>query len=137
MCHESSHRSAAGVLAAVPPGPPRPLGAGAPRLGRVVAERLLDELVLVDGTSAPAAPQSPLLGVNRGAKVVDALLRDLGRDVRFEEVGEEQGVRHERVDAGRGAARRASPRRRRDAVAPAAVSRRGVFVEAYVESGAL
>jgi len=83
-----SMRSAAGVLAAVPPGPPRPLGAGAPRLGRVVAERLLDELVLVDGTSAPAAPQSPLLGVNRGAKVVDALLRDLGRDVRFEEVGE-------------------------------------------------
>ena len=130
MCHESSHRSAARVLAAVPPGPPRPLGAGAPRLGRVVAERLLDELVLVDGTSAPAASQSPLLGVNRGAKVVDALLCDLGRDVRFEEVGEEQGVRHERVDAGRGATRCPRPRRRRDAVAPAAVSRRGVFVEA-------
>ena len=135
--HELLCRSAAGVLAAVPPGPPRPLGSRAPLLGRVVAERLLDELVLVDGISAPAAPQSPLLGVNRGAKVVDALLRDLGRDVRFEEVGEEQGVRHERVDAVRCAARRASPRRRRDAVAPAAVSRRGVFVEAYVESGAL
>ena len=79
MWDESSRRSAARVLAAVPPGPPRPLGPRAPLLGRVVAERLPDELVLVDGTSAPAAPQSPLLGVNRGAKVVDALLRDLGR----------------------------------------------------------
>ena len=81
MSKESSHRSAAGVLAAVPAGPPRPLGARASLFGRVVAERLLDELVLVDGTSAPAAPQSPLLGVNLGAKVVDALLRDLGREV--------------------------------------------------------
>ena len=110
MSKESSHRSAAGVLAAVPAGPPRPLGARASLFGRVVAERLLDELVLVDGTSAPAAPQSPLLGVDSSAQMVEALLRDLGRDVRFEEVGEEQGVRHERVDAGRGAARRASPR---------------------------
>ena len=132
----SSHRSAAGVLAAVPPSPPRPLGAGAPRLGRVVAERLLDELVLVDGTSAPAAPQSPLLGVDSSAQMVEALLRDLGRDGP-EEVGDEQSISDERVDAGRGAARRSRPRRRRDAVAPAAVSRRGVFVEAYVESGAL
>ena len=82
MCHESSHRSAARVLAAVPPGPPRPLGAGAPRLGRVVAERLPDELLLVDSTSAPAAPQSPLLGVDSSAQMVEALLRDLGRDVR-------------------------------------------------------
>ena len=81
MCHESSHRSAAGVLAAVPAGPPRPLGAGAAFLGRVVAERLLDELVLVDGTSAPAAPQSPLLGVDGRTKMVEALLRDLGREV--------------------------------------------------------
>ena len=85
MWHESSHRSAAGVLAAVPPGPPRPLRARASLLGRVVAERLLDELVLVDGTSAPAAPQSPLLGVDSSAQMVEALLRDLGRDVRFEE----------------------------------------------------
>ena len=130
MCHESSHRSAAGVLAAVPAGPPRPLGPGAALLGRVVAERLLDELVLVDGTSAPAAPQSPLLGVDSSAQMVEALLRDLGRDVRFEEVGEEQGIRDERVDAGRGATRCPRPRRRRDAVAPATVSRRGVFVEA-------
>ena len=77
MCHESSHRSAARVLAAVPPGPPRPLGPRAPLLGRVVAERLPDELVLVDGTSAPAAPQSPLLGVDSSAQMVEALLRDL------------------------------------------------------------
>ena len=88
MSKESSHRSAAGVLAAVPPGPPRPLGAGAPLLGRVVAERLPDELVLVDGTSAPAAPQSSLLGVDSSAKMVEALLRALGRDVRCEEVGD-------------------------------------------------
>ena len=130
MCHESSRRSAAGVLAAVPAGPPRPLRARASLFGRVVAERLLDELVLVDGTSAPAAPQSPLLGVDSSAQMVEALLRDLGRDVRCEEVGDEQSISDERVDAGRGASRCTRPHRRRDAVAPAAVSRRGVFVEA-------
>ena len=129
MWDESSRRSAARVLAAVPPGPPRPLGPRAPLLGRVVAERLPDELLLVYGTSAPAAPQSPLLGVDSSAQMVEALLRDLGRDGP-EEVGDEQSISDERVDAGRGASRCTRPHRRRDAVAPAAVSRRGVFVKA-------
>ena len=129
MWDESSHRSAR-VLAAVPAGPPRPLGPRAPLLGRVVAERLPDELFLNDGTSAPAAPQSPLLGVDSSAQMVEALLRDLGRDGP-EEVGDEQSISDERVDAGRGASRCTRPHRRRDAVAPAAVSRRGVFVKAH------
>lgn len=72
--------------------------------------------------------------------MVEALLRDLGCEV-SEEVGEEQTVLHNRVDAGRGAPRRPRSHRRRAAVAPAAVTRRGVFVEAdafaHINSDAL
>ena len=58
MWDESSRRSAARVLAAVPPGPPRPLGPRAPLLGRVVAERLLEQDALRSVVGVPAGEQT-------------------------------------------------------------------------------